>query len=122
MKPIRKASLLEHFQMILIVAAGLIALGLAGSRGSEPNMVRVAHALYGLVFLVGAAAYYLRPRLGAILLIVSLTSLVLAAPLLNLPGWTDGSSASRLGMICGLITSLAIVSQPLFEKHDERRA
>lgn len=117
MKARRKVTIIEHFQIILIAAAGIFCLvGVVDSEGGLSAVVRVAYLLYGMAFLVGAVAYYAKPRFGALVLLVSLLSLVLAGPLLEFPQWTSNSPAERSGMVVGTLIAALVVSPRLLEE------
>lgn len=111
------------FQLGLIVFAGIVALALAWrSQDSLAVSVRVCYAAYGISFLIGSVAYYAKPCIGSTILIVSLLSLIVTAPLVGFPVWTNGSTADRVGLILGEIIAAGIVSEPLLRSYDKGNA
>jgi hypothetical protein len=107
--------MISFFVIGLTVCAGIVSLFQAWfGQDTLPHTVRVSYAVYGCLFLIGSAAYFIKPRLGAAILVVSLLSMIGVAPLVGFPVWIEASTASRIGMITGCITAAGIVSEPLF--------
>jgi uncharacterized membrane protein len=119
----KTSQIIEHFQLGLIVAAGSVALVLAWrSQSGLAVAVRACYVVYGILFLVGALAYYTKPRIGSAILIVSLLSSIVVAPLVGFPVWVNGSGATRVGLILGAVTAAGIVCGPLLKSRDNGQA
>jgi hypothetical protein len=114
--------IIEHFQISLIVVAGILALALA--RHSQDGLsvaVRACYTAYGILFLGGTLGYYVKPRIGSAILVASLMSLIVVAPLVGFPVWVNGSTRSRVGSILGVIVAAGIVSGPLLASRDNEQ-
>ena len=113
--------IIAHGTLGLIAAAGSIALVLAWRAPDGITVaVRSCYAAYGILFLVGSFAYYTKPRMGSVILIVSLLSSIVVAPLVGFPAWIDGSIGSRAGLILGVMTATGIVCGPLLKSRENR--
>jgi predicted PurR-regulated permease PerM len=116
-------NMVEHFTLGVTAVAGIIFLALAWkSQDGLAVAVRASYFAYGILFVVGALAYYTRPRIGSAILIVSLLSMPIVAALVGFPVWVNGSAGSRIGLILGAITSAGIVSAPLLKSRDNGQA
>ena len=115
--------MIEHFTLAVTAAAGITALALAwNSKDGISVAVRASYFTYGILFVVGALAYYTKPRIGSAILIFTLLSAPAVAALVGFPAWVNGSAASRIGSIVGAITSAGIVSAPFHKSRDNGQA
>jgi predicted PurR-regulated permease PerM len=119
----KTSQIIEHCQLGLILATGIVAFVLAWrSQDGLAVAVRACYVAYGILFLVGALAYYTKPRIGSAILIASLLSSVVVAPLVGFPAWVNASGASRVGLILGAVIAAGIVCGPLLNSRDNEQA
>jgi hypothetical protein len=108
-------AILELFEVLLCGFTGLFLLAsLVRGEASGSVLIAAFHAAYGLAFVAGAAAFYLKPVLGALLLLAALVSVIPVSATVGLSIWADASSAGKAGMILGLILASGIVARPLY--------
>jgi predicted PurR-regulated permease PerM len=85
-----KTSHIEHFTLAVTAVAGIAFLALAwNSKDGIAVAVRASYFTYSALFVVGALAYYTKPRIGSAILIVALLSAPVVAALVGFPVWVS---------------------------------
>lgn len=118
-----RPQMIEHFTLAMTAVAGITLLALAWkSKDGISVAVRASYFTYGILCVVGALAYYTKPRIGSAILIVTFLSSPVVSALFGFPAWVNKSAASRIATISGVIIWAVIVSAPFLESRDNGQA